>query len=337
MDLLLHVGLHKTGTTTAQACLSASSQGLKGHGILYPSTGLWGDQHALIPGCLVPDYSVLGDLDWPDQLQHYLDCLQVELDDSCPSLVVISSEVFTEIIGDRQVCLQLIKELSRPFSTVTLLLSLRDPFARALSGLKHLLRSFLADTGEKCSNVLLNPVTFFFEIVSQHEQAIQFWHESGFPVHERHMEAASGSLADYYFGDIFDQYNANARRLLCPEMNPAIEALLRMNADELIPVAYLVAFLLGNSDDFRICETKVILRIIAEECQAVAFRTPLCDGLADNELLGYFDYFLTRDLTPGYIPISQKLNALTHAGLTPAEILDLFAIVHRVKLRVAVA
>jgi hypothetical protein len=61
--------------------------------------------------------------------------------------------------------------------------------------------------------------------------------------------------------------------------------------------------------------------------------------LNHNQLLGYFDYFSKADPASlaQYIPISQKLNALTHAGLTPAEILDIFTVVHRVKLRLAIS
>jgi hypothetical protein len=72
----------------------------------------------------------------------------VELDEFRPSLVVISSEVFTEVAGDREACLRLIKSLSRLFSRTTVLLSLRGTKAMALSSLKHLVREhfFESDT-----------------------------------------------------------------------------------------------------------------------------------------------------------------------------------------------
>lgn len=339
MDLLLHVGLHKTGTTTAQACLSASSQALKGHGILYPSTGLWGDQHALIPCCLIVDHPILDRLNCGNSLEEVLDALQAELDEFRPSLVVISSEVFTEVAGDREACLRLIKALSRLFSRTTVLLSLRDTMAMALSSLKHLVREHFFESDTRFNDAFLNPVASYFQVALASEQAIQFWRESGLPLQERHMEGASGSIADYYFGDIFDQYNCNARQLLCPETNAAIEPLLRLNSDELAPLTYLLLFLLGNSGDSSIFVEKNTLAIVLEECRAKACGSLLYDSFDRNQLLGYFDYFSRADPAslPQYIPISQKLNALTHAGLTPAEILDLFAIVHRVKLRVTAA
>jgi hypothetical protein len=339
MDLLLHVGLHKTGTTTAQACLHASSQALKHYGILYPSTGLWGDQHALIPCCLIGDHPILGRLNCGNSLQEVLGALQAELDEFRPSLVVVSSEVFTEVIGDREACLGLIKALSGLFSRITVLISLRDVMAMALSSLKHLVREHFFDSDTRFNDAFLNPVASYFQVALASEQAIRFWRESGLPLQERHLEGVSGSIADCYFGDIFDQYNGNARQLLSPETNAAIEPLLRLNSDELAPVAYLLLFLLGNSRDSSIFVAKNTLAIVFEECRANSCSSVLCDSFNHNQLLGYFDYFSKADPSslPQYIPISQKLNALTHAGLTPAEILDLFAIVHRVKLRVAAA
>ncbi len=49
MDLLIHVGLHKTGTTAVQQLLYSKSADFKGYGILYPDAGIFPIQHALIP------------------------------------------------------------------------------------------------------------------------------------------------------------------------------------------------------------------------------------------------------------------------------------------------
>jgi len=338
MDLLLHVGLHKTATTTAQACLYENTQALKDQGILYPSTGLWGAQHALIPYCLMADHPFVDRSIYPSQLQYYLDSLRVELDQYYPSLVVISSEAFTETIESKAACLQLIKNLSMPFSRITILLSLRDSTTKALSSLKHMLREHFAESALKFNDAFLNPVATFFEIVSQHEKAILFWHESGIPVYERHVEKVVGSLPDYYFGDTFDQYNSNSRKLLYQEANPVVNSSLRLNADDLIPVTYLVLFLLGNANNAEIFIDKNILSIIVEECQASTLHSGLCDSVNHNQLLGYFDYFSTGcpALSPQHILIPQKLKALFHAGLSQLEILDLFTLLHRVRLRVAI-
>jgi hypothetical protein len=340
MDLLLHVGLHKTATTTVQACLVANKQALNSYGILYPSTGLWGGiQHALIPASLIADHPFLGDSSCTNSLQEYLEDLQVELAEFSPSLVVMSSEVFTEVIGNKKACLSLVDDLSRLFSSTTILLTLRDSKAMALSCLKHLVRENFADSSAKFSDSFLNPVLSFFKVALASDDAIRFWHESGMPVYERKMEEAPGSHADFYFGDIFDQYNKNARQLLSPESNAAIGQPLHLNSDDLIPVAYLVLFLMGNATDSKTYVDLNALAIVLEECQAANSPSGFCDSLNHNQLLGYFDYFSKADPASlaQYIPISQKLNALTHAGLTPAEILDIFTVVHRVKLRLAIS
>jgi hypothetical protein len=339
MDLLLHVGLHKTATTSVQACLKASAEVLRDHGILYPSTGLWDAQHALIPCCLLAEHAVLDSSVCASSLDDYLGSLQLEYDEFCPSLVVISSEVFTEITCDREGCLWLIKELSHPFSRVTILLSLREPMAMALSSLKHMLRENFYGSTSIFSDAFFNPVATFYQVACGSEAASRFWRESGIPVYERHMEGAYGSLADHYFGDIFDQYNSDARVLLCPESNPRINSFLHLNSDKLTPVTYLVLFLLGNSVDSAIFADLNTPAIILEECQVLLFGSGLSDSLNNNQLLGYFDFFSAGDpaTLQQYIPISQKLNALTHAGLKSSEILDLFTVVHRVKLRFGIA
>jgi hypothetical protein len=117
-----------------------------------------------------------------------------------------------------------------------------------------------------------------------------------------------------------------ARQLLC-------------NSNGLMPVAYLVLFfLLGSAGHSRIPLDRQTLAIIVEESRVASCHSGLCYRFDQNQLLGYFDYFSAGDfdLLQQHVLISQKLNALTHVGLRPSEILDLFAVVHRVKLRVAV-
>jgi len=112
-----------------------------------------------------------------------------------------------------------------------------------------------------------------------------------------------------------------------------------LNSDGLIPVAYFILlFLLGNSSYSKIPIDRQTFSIITEECQAPNDRFGLCDNISTNQLLGYFDYFPKDDHAslPQYILISQKLNALTHAGFTPTEVSALFVVVHRVKLRAAI-
>jgi len=112
------------------------------------------------------------------------------------------------------------------------------------------------------------------------------------------------------------------------------------SSERLIPVAHLILlFLLASARHSCVPVDRQTLSIIIEECQEANCSSGLCKIFNDNQLLCYLNFFPAGDsaVLPSHIPISQKLNALTHAGLTPLEILDIFAIVHRVKLRVAVA
>jgi hypothetical protein len=108
--------------------------------------------------------------------------------------------------------------------------------------------------------------------------------------------------------------------------------------DESMPVASLLLLMfLGSSSHSRIPISRQIYDIIVEECQASTCHAGICERFLHHHLLGYFDYFPAgaSAFLSHFIPISQQLNALAHAGLGPSEVLDLFAIIHRVKLRVA--
>lgn len=337
LDLLIHVGLHKTGTTTVQEVLFANSLALKTHGILYPETGLFGSQHALIPGCFIANHPFLHLASADDSLQFYLDSLRLELDQVRPALTVISSEVFTEIIHERETCLELIDVLSLPFSRTSLLLTRRKAPELALSNLKHRQREHFAESSMECPEAIMNPLAAFLEASSLAEQAARFWQESGLTVHERTMEEASGSLADHYLGDIFEEYSSDARSLLCPETNPAISAINRLNSDDLDSVAYLTLFLLGNACDTFLFTRKPTLAIIVDECADAVLRHSPFPVIGTGHLLRYLKYFLAGDqpCLSALIPTTQKILALAHAGLDQQQISALLAVVNHVKRRVA--
>ena len=128
------------------------------------------------------------------------------------------------------------------------------------------------------------------------------------------------------------------KEVLTDPKGPA-ERQLICNSDGLTPLTCLVLFfLLDSATHSGIPIDKKTLAIIAEECQVSSCRSGLCESFDHNQFIGYFDYFATGDpaLSSQYILISQKLNALAHAGLSPSSVLDFFAVVHRVKLRVAI-
>lgn len=103
--ILLHVGMHKTGTTGIQRFLAANRPALADHGVLYPV--LFGhDSHPELALCL-PNrrqemiFRMRGALPprpeptWPDRESAY-SRLAAEIRDSSSELVVVSSECFME-------------------------------------------------------------------------------------------------------------------------------------------------------------------------------------------------------------------------------------------------
>ena len=94
MKLYLHIGNHKTGSTTIQGNLHKSKEVLlRKYGILYPDTALLKGAHHLFPS------TVLGKTElFSEQIEsNYLELLELlknEISQKNPETVVISSEMF---------------------------------------------------------------------------------------------------------------------------------------------------------------------------------------------------------------------------------------------------
>jgi len=129
-DLLIHVGLHKTGTTSVQDFLLSRQEKLLTKGILYPSTGLFYSQHALIPGCAIDNHLFIdhGELGIPwrsKDLNYFLDLLYQECLEHQPVITVLSSEVFCEI-PSKEATQQLLSQLLNIFHHSKILICTRD-------------------------------------------------------------------------------------------------------------------------------------------------------------------------------------------------------------------
>jgi hypothetical protein len=92
--LLLHVGTHKTATTSLQAALAASSGELASYGTLYPEAGRINSGHHNIAWGLIGDERF-------DPAAGYLDELAEEIRTRRPARVILSSEDF-EYLNDRE-------------------------------------------------------------------------------------------------------------------------------------------------------------------------------------------------------------------------------------------
>lgn len=118
-DFILHIGTHKTGTTTLQQWCANHSDALAQHGILYPRAGRPGSGpragHHLVPWALLPNRKALPEEVWP-QLEQ--ECANSDL-----PRVLLSAEALS-LLSRQQI--SKLKEFM-PRGQVTVLIYLRHP------------------------------------------------------------------------------------------------------------------------------------------------------------------------------------------------------------------
>lgn len=327
MDLIIHVGLHKTGTTTLQDTLIQNYSGLLNKHILYPQTGLFRAQHALIPGTLFSAHHEMDSVSRSTDPNHYLDLLQQEIIHHNPILTILSSEVFTEITWNREGCLGMIDTISRQFSSTKILLTTREEEQQALSSACHIIRDNVPGHRE-------NPVDLYFDMLKCFRTWRHFWHESGLPIIEKRLEDSRGNLVDHYIGDIVDQYSPEAREILLEFALKQTAQNSRSNADPYYPLLYIVAFILGNSQISPAFFRRATLEDIARECNQFvepAARTKL---VTTKNLQQYLSAFPPRNdaatcESSPRLSLEAKLEALKNAGLASDTITIIFAIANR--------
>jgi hypothetical protein len=328
MDLQIHVGLHKTGTTTVQDALFRNRELLARSGILYPSTGLHGPQHALIPGCLIAIHPSLDQEPRSTDLSHYLDALQAEVRQAKPRLTVISSEVFTEtIFYEPSACLQLIAALSQLFDRTSILLTRRALKHQALSSLKNMQRG-------GCDDAIADPIGLYKTTLDNFRLATHFWQHCGLTVHEKHLEAADGCLVDHYFGALFDRHD--------PQLRPRLAHAIQrdggnhcMNADAHSALLYLLLLLLGNGWESASWVGRPLLPILEEAMAAEATRTEIVHAVRSEHLIGYLESLAGAGAetpqAPTYVSTSHKLEALARCGLSSDDIAAITRMLNRVR------
>lgn len=324
MDLLIHVGLHKTGTTALQEALNRNYASLLKSNILYPRTGLFVSQHALIPGALFPTHDTLDSVSRSTDPKYYLDLLGQEVKRHNPVLTVISSEVFTEVSWDKNGCLGIIEDISRPFDNVNILLTLRDAEQQALSSVCHVLRENTPGHRE-------NPILLYSNMIKCFRLWYDFWHRSGLSVTDRWLEDSGANLVDYYIGDFVSRASLKARGLLSRSaVNPARKE-LRSNANPYTPLPYLVAFLLGNSTISPAIFRQVVFQDIVRECDRFRGAAAIAQQVTAASLLGYLNAFSQGDHAdvcdkPLHISLELKIRAMTAGGLDSDAITQIIAI-----------
>lgn len=241
-SLLLHVGLHKTATTSFQGFLHRHDEVLASCGCLYPRTARApGPQHALLPGCYFPNHPFLP-RDRSLSVDHYINQLVEELDRAPYWLCVISSEVFTELLNaDRAATRDLIVKLSGHFERVQLLLTLRDLPQLAYSDLKNRLRDISLGLRRE---IAFSAPTFFVRIEQAKHRECDKWREIGYPIVEKSMDGVADPVG-FYFETALEMLPSSARLALQSAVASGTISADERNADPFAEVEYLLMILAG--------------------------------------------------------------------------------------------
>ena len=186
--LLIHTGLHKTGTTTFQNQLWENKKSLSDLGILYPEACLHGQQHSLLPGSLIANHPFLPK-DRIINTDSLIEKLAFEINKNKPELTILSSEVFSECIRSNPAgCLDIIDKLPGNTEQKHILLSIRSPIEYALSSMKHCIRANLKPA-------LNNPLGVFRQQINAFERNINFWANTSYRTTFKHLELSSQNIA----------------------------------------------------------------------------------------------------------------------------------------------
>lgn len=241
-SLLLHVGLHKTATTSFQGFLRRHDEVLASCGCLYPrSARAPGPQHALLPGCLFPNHPFLP-RDRSLSVDHYINQLVEELDRAPYWLCVISSEVFTELLNvDQAATRDLIQKLSAHFEQVKILLTLRDLPQLAYSDLKNRLRDI--SLGLRREIAFSAPMVFVKIEQAKHRECDK-WRELGYPIVEQSMDGVADPVG-LYFETVLDMLPSGARFALRSAVAGVTISADERNADPFSEAEYLLMILAG--------------------------------------------------------------------------------------------
>lgn len=145
--IYVHVGRHKTGTTSLQTFLHKCAAGLREIGLLYPTSILHWSQHVPLSNCFSQMYGLPATLE--TDLSIHMDRLRAEMTAHPACVPLLSSETFFDLVLSGEID-RLESALARVAGSVTFVLCVRDPCYSAASAVKHHLRiSSLTDRPER--------------------------------------------------------------------------------------------------------------------------------------------------------------------------------------------
>ena len=334
MKLIVHVGLHKTGTTSFQAFMASQRELLLKQACLYPNTARFGPQHALLPGAFIRPHAALDQI--RDRLlspKGYLYALRDEIQNASPRLCVLSSEVFTELIQkDRSSCVELLQDLSGLCSEILLLVTVREPRKSALSSLKGMQRLSYGPA-------ISSPLHVYLQARENHVRSRQLWRDSGFPCVEKSYDDANGNVVPYYFAEILSQLGVANDSQVDPAWRAA-SLNVHANTDQVEPYAYLVSVVMAQGLPERQASRHLRLSDVKAH-PSVAARSVDLRGMVSSANLSRF-----IELAAAQIGTSTSADRLSHgmaldlvgqSGVTPEGVMLLDEICREIRASVEAA
>jgi len=319
MDLIIHVGLHKTGTTSVQYFLDKNRDELLKHNIFYPNVGIYGGQHLLFPASVWPHekhpHPILKNISKKKlNLDYNLDLLRKDLDKHKPSLTIMSSEVWSEVCFLEKDSLYLINNKIAPlFDSVKILVSIRNFEDMALSDLKHITRLRIQyDSFSKAnfpgfpSNQNGNIISEYYHKLDHTKRVFNYWLKSGLSVIVKNYENNEQNLLCNYLKDIFELYSPEAKSILYNNKDE------KLNSDNLPIIFYLICFLKSNTNNQTQNTTETIQLM---EKLLIRYKN---SNLQNNNILKYLKYFEDKYYTNedlSNISLEEKIKALDFAGI----------------------
>ena len=196
MKLILHIGNHKTGTTTIQSSLKRNRVKLmKRYGILYPDSFRIAGAHHILPATILGEDSILG-VEIKKPLEQIIGSFSKELKSKNPDTVVLGSEEFFRFSKEDMSGL---KELFSLFDKVVIAVYLRNQF-------DHIESSYRFSVLWEDSHLELNFSDYLTRNLSSdyhcYDIRLKEWHDY-FPsikmkVFDFGTEAESGLLRGFY-------------------------------------------------------------------------------------------------------------------------------------------
>jgi hypothetical protein len=308
MDLIIHVGLHKTGTKAVQYFLDINRDELLKRNVFFPNIGMHGGQHALFPASVWPHeeqpHPFLKNISNEQlNLDYNLDLLRKDLDKHKPSLTIMSSEVWSEICFLEKDSLYLINNKIAPlFDSTKILISIRNFEDSALSSLKHRLRLSIENNLDYNRNI----ISMYYSNLDNTKRVFNYWLESGLSIIVKNYENNEQDLLSNYLKDIFELYSPEAKSILYNNKDEKI------NADNLPTIFYLISFLKNNTNDQTQNATEASQLI---EKLSIKYKN---SNLQNNNLLKYVKYFEDKyynDEDLSNIRLEEKIKALDFAGI----------------------